>query len=39
MDMSQVYTGLGGFSDSLTILKKAVIYLTKHREKLDETND
>ena len=32
-------TGLGGFSDSLTILKKAVIYLTKHREKLDETND
>ena len=32
-------TGLGGFSDSLTILKKAVIYLTKHREKLDESND
>lgn len=31
-------TGLGGFSDCLTKLKKAVIYLTKHKEILNETN-
>ena len=31
-------TGLGGFSDSLTILKEAVRYLTKHKEKLNETD-
>jgi hypothetical protein len=30
--------GLGGFSDSLTRLKKAVIYLTKHKERLNETD-
>ena len=32
-------TGLGGFSDNLKILKKAVKYLKKHKEKLNETND
>ena len=31
-------TGLGGFSDCLTKLKNAVIYLTKHKEKLNETD-
>jgi len=31
-------TGLGGFSDNLTTLKKAVNYLNRHKEKLDETN-
>ena len=30
--------GLGGFSDNLTRLKKAVIYLTKHKETLNETD-
>ena len=28
--------GLGGFSDSLTRLKKAVIYLTEHKETLND---
>lgn len=31
-------TGLGGFSDDLTKVKRAVIYLKKHKEKLDEIN-
>ena len=31
-------TGLGGFSDDLTKVKRAVIYLKKHKEKLDEVN-
>jgi hypothetical protein len=30
--------GLGGFSDNLTRLKKAVIYLTKHKEILNDKN-
>jgi hypothetical protein len=29
---------LGGFSDSVDILKKAIIYLKKHKEKIDETS-
>ena len=29
---------LGGFSDNVDILKKAIIYLKKHREKLNETD-
>tara|TARA_R100001443_G_C3362132_1_gene179252 strand:+ start:3820 stop:4260 length:441 start_codon:yes stop_codon:yes gene_type:complete len=29
---------LGGFSDSVDILKKAIIYLEKHMEKINETN-
>jgi len=29
-------TGLGGFSDNLTRLKKAVIYLTKHKDTLND---
>ena len=28
---------LGGFSDSVDILKKAIIYLKKHKEKINET--
>jgi|TARA_R100001126_G_scaffold98248_1_gene72335 hypothetical protein len=31
-------TGLGGFSDDLTIIERAVIYLKKHKERLNETN-
>ena len=31
-------TGLGGFKDDLTKVKRAVKYLKKHKEKLDETN-
>lgn len=31
-------TGLGAFSDSLDRIKKAVIYLNKHKEKMDETD-
>ena len=30
--------GLGGFKDSLTRLKKAVLYMTKHKERTDETS-
>ena len=29
---------LGGFSDSVDILKKAIIYLKRHEERLNETN-
>ena len=29
---------LGGFADSIDILKKAIIYLKKHKEKLNETS-
>ena len=29
---------LGGFNDSIDILNKAIIYLRKHKERLDETN-
>ena len=32
-------TGLGGFSDDLTIIERAVIYLKKHKERINETND
>ena len=32
-------TGLGGFIDSLTILENAIIYLRRHKEMLNETND
>ena len=32
-------TGLGGFKDSLTILENAIIYLRRHKEMLNETND
>ena len=31
-------TGLGGFSDDLTKVKRAVIYLKRHKEILNETN-
>ena len=31
-------TGLGGFSDDLTIIERAVIYLKKHKERINETN-
>ena len=31
-------TGLGGFKDDLTKVKRAVIYLEKHKEKMDEIN-
>lgn len=32
-------TGLGGFKDSLTILENAIIYLRRHKEMLNETNN
>ena len=31
--------GLGGFKDSLTRLKKAVEYMTKHKEKVNENSN
>ena len=30
--------GLGGFRDTLTTIERAVIYLKKHKERLNETN-